>query len=82
MQQNINFDLIQINLQKSMLISVVKIKLKEAKLLMIKAENRLEQAIKNGNGEQIYDCAYETAQRKDRFNNLRTLYMQIKEGEF
>lgn len=77
MQQTVNFDVIKQDLNKCMLISMVKIKLMEAKTLMISAEKALDKVIINGSSQDIYYRAYDLARAKDRYGNLKILYQTV-----
>ncbi len=78
--QTVNFDVLKQDLQKGMLISIVKLKLAEAKALLLSAEEKFNNAIKFGTGQQIYDSAYENEMARTRYGNLCMLYETIKKG--
>lgn len=78
--QTVNFDLIRKDLNKSMMMALVKIKLEEARVMKDSAELKLEEAIKTGTGQDIYDCAYRVETISSRYGNLMILYDLIKKG--
>ena len=77
MQQTVNFDVIKQDLNKCMLISIVKIKLIEAETLLKSTEKALNKAICCGTSQDIYDRAYDLARAKDRYGNLKVLYQTV-----
>ena len=77
--QTLNFDIVNQDLNKGMLLALVQIKLHEAKAMFEAAQRKLDEAIKFGSSQNIYDYAYETAYYKDRKDNLTLLLNNILE---
>ncbi|MBQ2872343.1 hypothetical protein IJE86_11625 [bacterium] len=63
--------------RRQMFISFFKVKLEKAKENLRRANERLNEAIKNGSGQDIYDRAYEVAMAEDKYKVTNMCYVQI-----
>lgn len=63
--------------RKQMFISFMKTKLETAKENLQRANDRLNEAIKNGSGQDIYNRAYEVAMAEDKLKITNMCYVQV-----
>ena len=73
-----NYEKIKEDLQKNMLITTVKVKLMEAKTLLLKANRNFNYAIKVGTGKELWVAAKNLYKCQDRYKMAVLLYHQVK----
>lgn len=66
------------DLQKNMLITCVRVKLIEAKALLLKANEKFNNSIKNGSSRDLWFYAKNLNRCQDRYKMAVLLYHQVK----